>query len=141
MWMAAVAVFACTGPRQAYLGPERPRSEIALLRAGTDAGIHAINGTRSLGSFWALLPGEHEVWLRVRMLMHAPNVRWTVWSYCRVIVQLAAGEEYASRVRVQRELAPGLREEVNVEIGIVDSDGDLQAQPVGCSPNRPDLEG
>lgn len=138
--LALLELAAACAPTPMYPGPERPASEVALLRGSSNASIHAIDGVHVAGVSWALLPGEHEVWLRVRIVTHAPNMQWDVWSYCRVPLRAVAGEEYVGRVRTHKEIAPGLAEKVTIEIGIADSQGAMGALAAGCSGKRPRFE-
>lgn len=136
----AIAV-ACAGtPTQTYPGPPLSEAEVAILEDGPDAAVLVIDDTETWGSSWALLPGPHRFLVRFRLYTTAPNVNWTIWSYCWVELTALAGEQYATRVRVEKELAPGLSERVKMEIGIADGQGVLRGLPWSCQPRRPQLK-
>jgi hypothetical protein len=139
--LSSLALFvACSGvPTQTYPGPERARAEVALLRESTDANVIGLDGERTSGSSWLLLPGSHEVLLRVRLDTQAPNTNWTIWSYCGVVLDASAGGDYSSRVRTRKEVTVGLADRVALEVGIVDAHGALTT-PHSCSPRRPTFD-
>ena len=114
-------------------------SEVAILRPGSNASVFAIDGQRLSGGAWSLLPGRHEVWLRVRIYSQAPNMNWTIWSYCRSVFNAVGGQEYGSRVRTTREIAPGPDEKVKMEIGITSANDALIAPAIRCDAAAPEL--
>ena len=130
----------CAGaPQQTYSGPARPADEVAILRSSINASVLEIDGTpvTGFGGAWALLPGKHEILLRIQVLTDAPNMRWNAWSYCRLTLDAIAGENYVSRVRMRKEIAPGLAEKVELEAGVADASGALTAPVLQCSAKRP----
>jgi hypothetical protein len=138
--LVAIAVIgsACTGtPEKTYPGPERPLREVAVLQETSDAQVLEIDGGRVSGYSFALLPGTHDLLLRVRIYTQAPNMNWTIWSYCRVRLDAAAGERYQAVVRVQKEVASGLSEKVKMEIGIAGNDDRMRAEAYTCTGKRP----
>ena len=142
LWVGPIILAVACGcaPTQTYPGPALPRSEVALLKDTSNASVLAIDGAPASGMSWTLLPGSHDVLLHVRVFTQVPNVEWTIWTYCRVSLIAVAGEEYLSRVRIRKEVAPGLSEQVKMEVGIADAAGALQAVAHSCSPNRPRLK-
>lgn len=142
LWVALAVSLSCAGhPTATYPGPELPRAEVAILRGSANARVLAIDDTTvSLGS-WSLLPGPHTIWLQVRVFTEAPNVNWTIWSYCTLTLRAIAGEEYTSRVRMQKEVVPGLADNVKMEIGIADSQEILRAAVNSCVADRPKFAG
>ena len=137
--LAVLLAIGCLGPQQRYSGPERPRAETALLTATSDALVVAIDGASASGGSWAVLPGHHRVWLRVRIFTQSPNMNWTVWSYCQVDFDALASESYETRVRTRKEVASGLSDRVQMEVGISDAGGTLRGVPNYCQAERPDL--
>lgn len=136
----AVAVACASAPTQTYPGPPRPPVEVALLRDGTDAGIVAIDGVSASGGWWSLLPGSHEVMVHFRIQTDAPNMNWTIWTYCWVVLPAEAGESYQSVVRVRKQIVgPSVSDKVTMEVGIADARGILQGLPRSCVPKRPKL--
>ncbi len=132
------SVAGCTvAPTQLYSGAPRPRAEVAMISEGTNASILEIDGKQTSGRTWALLPGDHELLIRVRIHTTVPNVNWTVWSYCSVPLTAIAGEEYAARVRVRQELESGLADRVQMEVGVEDRAAVLVAVPLSCTGKRP----
>jgi hypothetical protein len=139
-WLLAglVAAGACAGPpERTYPGPERPLQEVAVLRATSGASVMEIDGARVSAYSFALLPGLHELLLRVRIYTQAPNVDWKIWSYCRVRLDAIAGERYESVVRVQKQVASSLSEKVAMEIGIAGADGRMKSAAYTCTGSRP----
>ena len=96
-----------------------------------------VDGVRVTSSSLALLPGTHDLLLRVQINTQAPNVNWKVWTYCRVGLDAVAGEQYKSVVRVEKEIASGLSEKVTMVIGIAGVDGRMRAQAYTCTGKRP----
>jgi hypothetical protein len=138
--LLSILSFACAGsPQPIYPGPERPIEEVATLRGSTNASILEIDGERvsGFGGSYALLPGTYEVLMRIQIITDAPNMRWNAWSYCFARLEALAGESYVGRVRVRKEVAPGLSEKVEMEAGIADSAGALRAPVQACSGDRP----
>jgi hypothetical protein len=64
-------------------------------------------------------------------------MRWNAWSYCWLTLDAIAGESYVARVRLRKEVAPGLAEKVQLEAGIADSAGVLKAPILRCSGKAP----
>ena len=124
-------------PVQTYPGAERPSSEIAVLRQTARASAMTLDGDAVRGSAWAVLPGTHEVLLRVRIYTQAPNMNWTAWTHCYVRFEAVAGEHYESVVRVTKETAPGLVEKVEMEMGIAAVTGGLVGKARSRSAKRP----
>ena len=120
-----------------YEGPALSRAEVALLRQAVGASVIALDAKPPPGSSWTILPGVHDVLLRVRIHNPAPNVNWTVWTYCYVRFAAVAGGSYESAVRVSEETASGLGEKLTMEIGIASQDGALIAKAHSCSAKRP----
>jgi hypothetical protein len=112
---------------------------VALLNSTFNAGILAIDRVPVSGSSWTLMPGPHEILVRFRAYTTAPNMEWKIWSYCRVELRAVAGEEYETLVRIRKKIAPGLSEEVTLEMGIADREGVLRGAPRSCSSQRPEL--
>lgn len=138
IWIVGCATIGC-GPTKLYPGPQRPDSEVALLQASSEARVIAIDDAPVMGSSWTLLPGRHDVWLRVRLFSQAPNMHWTVWSYCNAAFLAEPGSTYSTRVRAKKEIGSGLSERIEMEVGIADSDGALHAAVQTCTAERPEL--
>jgi hypothetical protein len=139
-----LAVAGCSGaPIQTYPGPQRLEGELAVLGSSSNAMILSVDGIRASGlsPTWSLLPGPHDVLMKVRVFTSSPNQNWKVWSYCWVELEAVAGEAYTSRVRVTKQVEPGLADRVKIEVGIADHQDRLQAVPNRCSGKRPPLEG
>ena len=135
---AITAAVACVGtPTQTYPGPPLPQADVALLKETPETAVLTIDGVETYGSSWSLMPGSHEVLVRFRIFSTAPNVNWTIWSYCRVVLAAVAGEEYVALVRVRKEVAPGLSDKVTMEIGIADDESILRGRARSCLPKRP----
>ena len=136
----AVAVACARAPQQTYPGPPLPLAEVAVLKDGSEAAVLEIDGVQVSGSSWTLMPGPHEVLVRFRIFTEVPNVNWTIWSYCRIELPADAGEEYVTRVRLRKEIAPGLSEKVAIELGIADGEGVLRGALGSCLPKRPAIK-
>jgi hypothetical protein len=136
---AVVLLQACAGaPIQTYPGPPRPAAEVALLRAGPDGAIAEIDGAKTSGSAWALLPGSHEIRVNYRIYTTAPNMSWTIWTYCWVVLPAEAGQSYQTVVRVSKQVvSPSVSDNVKMEIGIADASGLLVGLPAACVAKRP----
>jgi len=137
---AALAVAAgCAGaPIQTYPGLPRPPDQVALLRAGSEGAISAIDGVGASGSAWSLLPGSHEILVSFRIHTDAPNMNWTIWTYCWVVLPAQAGASYQTVVRIsKRVVSPSVSDSVKMEIGIADASGVLVGLPRSCVPERP----
>lgn len=138
LWASSALATACVGaPEATYAGPERPLAEVALLQETPGVSVMEIDGARVSGYSFALLPGTHDFVLRVRISSQVPNVDWTIWSYCRVRLDAAAGQRYESVVRVQKEIAPNLSEKVTMEIGVAGADGEMRTLAHSCTGKRP----
>ena len=92
------------------------------------------------GNALALLPGHHDVFLRVRLHTDTFNMAWTIWTYCRVKLHAEAGREYLSRVEKRTKRMPGLADRVDLEIGIEEVGGTRLHVAHRCSGDRPALE-
>jgi hypothetical protein len=125
-----------TTPQQAYQGAERPRDEVAVLSDSTEAAVWAIDGARVSGDSWAILPGTHEVILRINFYPQVSNVHWNLRTYCRVTLEATAGSEYLSFIRTRTEMTP--TESLKMSMGIADQTG-LPTIPKVCSKTRPAL--
>ena len=137
---ALVASVACVGtPTQTYPGPPLPPEKVVVLRETSEGAILAIDGVEAWGSSWSVMPGPHELLVRFQIFTTAPNMNWTVWSYCWIALQTVAGERYVTVVRMRKEIAPRISEELNMEIGIADGDGILRGVPHSCVPKKPKL--
>lgn len=128
---------ACSTPKQNYPGPPRPAEEIAVLTETSNASVIEIDGESVSGNSWALLPGPHQVLMHVRTQTGAPNMNWTIWSYCQARFDAKAGERYQSVVRMRKEVAPGLKERVRMEVGVVDAEEVMRGWAFGCDGKRP----
>jgi hypothetical protein len=138
-----VALAACTsGPKQLYPGSALPPSEIATLEVAVpyETFVFAIDGQRTSGDAWSLLPGVHEVWVRMSARGGAPNVIYTGWTYCRMRFEALAGGRYTVATEIRQELATGADWKVTLLASILDAGGETLAQPDRCSGKRPDLE-
>jgi hypothetical protein len=136
------AALGCSGAlKQAYPGPERPATEVGVLRETPQATVWAMDGSRvgGFGSGLAILPGHHDVLLRVRLHTDSFNVGWTIWTYCRVGLQAEPGKQYLSRVRTLTKRLPGLADRVHLEIGIEEVGGEKLALAHRCSGDPPKL--
>lgn len=139
-FVCVVNIGCATSTTQLYDGSELPRSQVVVLQDSREASVFAVDKARVFGSAWALVPGEHEVWLKVRLHTKVPNVNWRIWSYCRHNLVALAGEEYSTRVRTQTTVAPGIADKLEVEIAIVDRAGGIVAVPVACRDTRPTFD-
>lgn len=123
-----------------YDGAELPQSQVVVLLDSSEAGVYAVDGTRTFGSAWTLTPGEHEEWLKVRLRTQVPNVNWTIWSYCRHRLVALSGEEYTARVRTRKTVVHGIADKVQIEVAIVDRAGNAVAAPAACDGERPTFD-
>lgn len=137
--LVALLLGCARGPVALYDGPERPPEEVAQLSASTKARVHAIDGERVLGGPWMLLPGRHDVWLKVPLQAQETNMHYQIRAFCRVALEAVAGESYTARVRTHKVRDSGLRSRTQIEVGIADRSDTLRALATGCSPNRPGL--
>jgi hypothetical protein len=136
--VVAAALLGCNAtPRPTYPGPQRPLTEVAVLRDSSDASILEIDGEQVSGTAWTLLPGPHDLLMRVRVFTDAPNVNWTIWSYCRARMIAVAQMEYVSRVEMRKEVAPGLADRVQMQVSVFDAAGEAQALVHTCTGKRP----
>jgi hypothetical protein len=140
VFVFVVNIGCATSATRLYDGSELPRSQVAVLRDSREAGVFAVDETRVFGGEWALVPGEHEAWLKVRLHTKVPNVNWRIWSYCRHNFVGLSGEEYSTRVRTQTTVAPGIADELEIEVAIVDRAGRIVAVPVACRDTRPTFD-
>lgn len=139
LWIAvSLLVVACTGnPKPMYSGQPRPDAEVATLKGTFKATVIRVDGESVSGTAWALLPGRHEIVQRVRFYTSAPNMNWTVWTYCHTAWSAVAGGQYRSELHTRTETASGLGETVKMEVGVYDATGRLVAQAYSCSGERP----
>lgn len=61
--------------RKTYPGPELPPNEIAAIQETTGATVLEIDVERVSGYTLALLPGTHDLLLRVRIYTNAPTAK------------------------------------------------------------------
>ncbi|MCP4038730.1 MAG: hypothetical protein GY733_17450, partial [bacterium] len=106
IFAALVALAGCAVvPVKTYSGPARDVSEVAVLRDTANATVIALDGAPVSASAWSLLPGTHELILRVRIFTDAPNMHYTAWTHCHVYHAAEAGQQYTTRVRIEKKIA------------------------------------
>jgi hypothetical protein len=110
--------------------------EVAVLQATTGAGVVEVDGVSTSGYLLALLPGPHEFLLRVRLQPRGTGEDSQRWSYCRVRLELEAGERYRSVAQLQKEVVSRLATG-KVDVGIAGADGRLRARADSCSEEHP----
>jgi hypothetical protein len=134
--LSAAALACSSGPEQMYLGPEMARADVAVLGDSAEVSVCAIDGTRTSGSEWALLPGSHRIMVRVRFWPRVSNVNWKIESYCQVELDAEPGTEYVTFVRTRTVATP--TETLKFSIGIMEK-GSTRPHALGrsCSPTRP----
>ena len=140
--IATAAVIGCaSGPTQMYEGSARPRGEVALIAraAGSKARVYAIDGEWTSGDGWTLLPGPHEVWVNFQVIRYAGDTTYTIWTYCRIDFEAAAGVGYAVESFATEERLKGADVKTVMGARIRDAGGNSMAYPQLCSGNRPKL--
>ncbi len=111
-----------------------------MLRDTANATVIALDGAPVSASAWSLLPGTHELILRVRIFTDAPNMHYTAWTHCHVYHAAEAGQQYTTRVRIEKKIAGDLGEEVTMHIGVTDADGTMLSKSDSCFEARPRFE-
>jgi hypothetical protein len=138
----AIAAVACaSGPSQLYEGPALPREQIALItRApGGKARVYAIDRSRVSGdSFW-VLPGAHSVWVSFQVTRHGGDMTYTIWAYCQIEVETAAGEAYVvhSIATQEQMMGPAVKTQLGAQIS--NAEGRVVGSALTCSGKRPRL--
>jgi len=132
-----VVLLGCaSGPVHTYPGPPRPPEEVALLSDSAGASVWAIDGSEVSGSKWALLPGEHELYVKINIYPRVASVNFRIRYYCRVLLEATAGAQYVAFIRTWIEMDP--TETLKMERGVAQVGGP-ETLAVACSADRPDL--
>ena len=98
----AAGPLGCAQPYPLYEGPPRSESELSFFDATEPCKVLSIDGRRvpHLENWFALEPGSHWIWFRVRRPFRDQQAS----TNCLAYVDMQPGHTYVVRSRFEREL-------------------------------------
>ena len=135
----ALAGEACArGPALLYPGPERERSQIAVIRRAGGPGLRVLRiDDRDTGGFeWHVAPGPHRVWVELKLFGEAMNVSFSAWTYCPIDFEAEAGGAYRI-VSENDQRRQAVDTEVTLGVHVVDAQDGIVGTPEDCYDRRP----